>query len=141
MLVLIAGTMLLLGCESKAGTGALVGGGGGAVIGGIVGGPEGAIIGGAAGAIAGGIVGAVLDNQEQKKLRESYPHTYQRLEKGETLSVDDIINLHKAGIDASKIISLIQKTESRFALNNHQTGKLRADGVPERVINYMMYNT
>jgi len=138
MLGLIAGTILLLGCESKTGTGALAGAGSGAVVGGIIGGPEGAIIGGAAGGVAGGLVGAVLDNQEQKRLKMSSSRTYQRLDKGEKLSVDDIINLSKAHICDDKIISLIQKTGSCYTLNEYRIKKLREEKVPERVINYMM---
>ena len=141
VLILAAGAMLLAGCESKTGTGVLVGGGSGAAIGGIAGGGKGALIGGAAGVIAGGLIGAYLDNQDQKNLKEESSQTYRRVDNGEKLSVNDIIHLSKSNIDDDKISSLIQKTESRYTLNNYQIDKLRDAGVSERVINYMIYNT
>jgi outer membrane lipoprotein SlyB len=141
ILILAAGAMLLAGCESKTGTGVLVGGGSGAAIGGIVGGGKGALIGGAAGVIAGGLIGAYLDNQDQKNLKAESPQTYRRVDNGEKLSVNDVINLSKSNVNDDKIIALIQKTESRYTLNSYQIDKLRDAGVSERVINYMMYNT
>ena len=47
-------------CESKAGTGALMGGAGGAIIGGVAGGGTGALIGAGAGAFGGAIIGAFV---------------------------------------------------------------------------------
>lgn len=141
ILVLAAGAMLLAGCESKTGTGVLVGGASGAAIGGIAGGGGGALIGGATGVIAGGLIGAYLDNQDQKNLKEQSPQTYRRVDNGEKLSVNDVINLSKAGVEDDKIIGLIQKTNSHYTLNSYQIDKLRDAGVSERVINYMMYNT
>ncbi|MCB1107682.1 MAG: hypothetical protein KDK76_06275 [Chlamydiia bacterium] len=141
ILILAVGTALVTGCESKTGTGILVGGASGAAIGGIVGGGQGALIGGAAGVIAGGLIGAYLDNQDQRNLKEQSPQTYRRVDNGEKLSVNDVINLSKARVDDDKIIGLIQKTNSHYTLNSYQIDKLRDAGVSERVINYMMYNT
>ena len=141
VLVLAVGAVLLVGCESNTGTGVLVGGASGAAIGGIAGGGTGALIGGATGVIAGGLIGAYLDNQEQRNLKQQSPQTYRRVDNGERLSVNDVINLSQSGIDDNKIISLIQKTNSHYTLNTYQIDKLRSAGVSERVINYMMYNT
>lgn len=141
ILVLVIGTTLITGCESKTGTGVLVGGASGAAIGGIVGGGQGALIGGAAGVIVGGLIGAYLDNQEAKNLKEQSPQTYRRVDNGEKLSVNDIINLSKANVDDDKVINLIQKTDSHYMLNSYQIDKLRDAGVSEKVITYMMYNT
>jgi len=139
ILVLAVGAALVTGCESKTGTGLLVGGASGAALGGIIGGGEGALIGGAAGVIAGGLIGSVLDNEDQKNVRERSPQTYRRIENGERLSVNDIINLSVLNDD--KVIELIQKTGSSYTLNTYQIDKMRQSGVSERVINYMMYNT
>jgi outer membrane lipoprotein SlyB len=139
--VLALGATLIAGCESNTGTGVLLGGAGGAAIGGIIGGGQGALIGGAAGVIAGGLIGAYLDNQESKNLKDQSPQTYRRVDNGEKLSVNDVINLSKADVSDDKIISLIQKTNSHYTLNTYQTKKLRDAGVSERVINYMLYNT
>ena len=141
VLVLALGATLIAGCESNTGTGVLVGGASGAAIGGIVGGGQGALIGGAAGVIAGGLIGAYLDNQESKNLKEQSPQTYRRVDNGEKLSVNDVINLSKSDVSDDKIINLLQKTNSHYSLNSYQVDKLRDAGVSERVINYMMYNT
>ena len=142
VLVLVAASSLLTAsCQSKAGTGALVGTGVGVGVGAIVGGPQGAIIGGASGAIVGGLIGAYLDESDQSKLKEQSPRTYRKLDDGDRLNVNDVINLHRADIKADKIIDLIDKTDSHFVLNKYQIDKMRQAGVPEKVIHYMMYDT
>ncbi|MDN3508962.1 MAG: glycine zipper domain-containing protein [Candidatus Neptunochlamydia sp.] len=141
ILVLALGVMLIAGCESNTGTGVLVGGVSGAAIGSIAGGGTGALIGSAAGVIAGGFIGAYLDNQESKNLKEHSPQTYRRVDNGEKLSVNDIINLSRSNVADDKIIGLIQKTNSHYTLNSYQVDKLRDAEVSKRVINYMIYNT
>lgn len=141
ILVLGLAATLFWGCESKTGTGVLAGGAAGAGIGALAGGGKGALIGGAAGVIAGGLIGASLDNRDQKNLKQQSPQTYRRVDNGERLSVNDVINLSKADIDDDKIIELIQKTDSHYTLNNYQIDRLRDAGVSEKVINYMMYKT
>lgn len=141
LLLVTTSSMLLFGCQSKAGTGALTGGALGVGIGAIAGGPEGAIIGGAAGAVAGGLIGAYLDEQDQQNLKDRSPRTYRRIDQGEKLNVNDIINLHKAHVSADKIITLIRKTDSHFVLNSYQVNKMHQQGVPEKVIDYMMHHT
>ena len=132
---------LLLSCESKTGTGVLVGGGTGALVGGLAGGGTGALIGGAAGVIAGGLIGAALDNEDQKNLKRESEKTYERVDKNEQLSIEDIISLQKAKISDDKIIELIKKTNSHYTLDRQQLGMLRDGGVSEKVIYYMMYST
>ena len=61
--LLVAGTAVLVGCESDAGTGALIGTGIGAGIGALVGDTEGALI----GAAVGGGAGYMLGNEGDKK--------------------------------------------------------------------------
>lgn len=140
-MLIATSSMLMFGCQTKAGTGALTGGALGVGIGAIAGGPQGAIIGGAAGAIAGGLIGAYLDETDRNNLRDRSPRTYRRIDQGEKLNVKDIINLHKAHVSPNKIIGLIDKTDSHFVLNTYQIDKLRSQGVSEKVINYMMNNT
>ena len=142
ILILATSAMLMAGCESKTGTGVLLGGATGAAIGGIASGSgTGALIGGAAGVIAGGLIGAYLDNEDQKNLHRQSPQTYKRVENSERLSVNDIINLSKANVDDDKIITLIEKTNSHYTLNNYQIEKLEKNDVSKRGINYMMYST
>ena len=141
ILILSLASTLFIGCESKAGTGAITGGALGLGVGGLAGRGTGAAIGAGAGAIVGGLIGASLDANEQRSLKEQSPQTYRRVDQGDRLSVNDVIHLSNAGISDSKIIDLIQKTNSRFTLNSYQIDKLRDAGVSERVITYMMYNT
>jgi hypothetical protein len=67
----------VVGCESNAGTGAIIGGAGGAAAGGLIGSMsharagEGALIGGAIGAIGGALVGHGMDESDKKKAEEN----------------------------------------------------------------------
>ena len=130
---------LLVGCESKAATGVLAGGALGAGIGGIAGGGQGALIGGAAGVIAGGLIGASLDESDQRNLKNQSAQTYRHVDRGEKLTVDDIINMKRARISDQKIIDLIRKTQSSYTLNKYQINRLKSSGVSQEVIDYMMY--
>jgi uncharacterized protein YcfJ len=59
------------GCESKAGTGALIGAGGGALLGQAIGGnTTGTLIGAAAGAAGGALIGHTMDKSDEKKEKE-----------------------------------------------------------------------
>ncbi len=138
VLILCLAATLVTGCSSKTGTGILAGGALGAGVGGIAGGGGGALIGGAAGVIVGGLVGAYLDNQDQKNLKKQSSRTYNRVDNGEQLTVNDIINLHKAGVDDNKIIELINKTDSHYKLNSYQKKRLRQAGVSDKVIGHMV---
>ena len=72
----------LLGCQTKAGTGALIGGAGGALVGGVIGSyshqraGEGALIGGAVGAIGGALVGNAMDENDKKERESRYARNY-----------------------------------------------------------------
>jgi hypothetical protein len=65
----------IAGCETKAGTGALIGGAAGAGLGAIIGKQShghtagGAVIGGAAGALGGALIGNELDKKDQQEER------------------------------------------------------------------------
>jgi len=141
ILILALTILPLVGCESKTATGVLAGGALGAGIGGIAGGGQGALIGSAAGVIAGGLIGAALDENERANLKKQSPQTYRRIDQGERLSVNDVINMSKSHINDQKIIELMRKTSSRYNLNNYQVERLRNAGVSEEVINYMLYST
>jgi hypothetical protein len=61
--VLLA-TLVLIGCASKSGNDALIGGGAGAVAGGVLGGWPGAAAGGALGGVGGAIYGDQTDDKK-----------------------------------------------------------------------------
>jgi len=130
--------LLLFGCESHTGTGVLVGGALGAGTGALIGGGEGALIGGAAGVIAGGLVGAALDEQDRKAMEQNSPHTLNKIDRGEQLNVQDVINMSRNGLSDSVIINQIKATKSVFYLTSDQIIEMRNAGVSEKVINYMI---
>jgi len=130
-------SLALGGCATKGQTGALVGAGVGVGAGALIGGGTGAVVGGAVGAVAGGLIGASLDENDQENLHKRSRSTYNKVDRGEQLDVDDIIALSQAGISDKKIIELIQKTNSHYYLTSYQVDRMRRAGVSERVINYM----
>ena len=130
--------LMLTGCETKTGTGALAGGAAGAGIGGIIGGGQGALIGGAVGALGGGLIGAHLDAQDRKVMEKSSPRTVERMDKGEPLTYKDIIKLSQGGVADDTIIRYIRETRTTYKLSQYHIRKLQQGGVSQRVINYMI---
>jgi outer membrane lipoprotein SlyB len=131
--------LTLTSCESKAGTGALVGGGIGAVGGGLIThSPTGALVGGAIGAATGAVVGAALDSSDRSKLNSQSPHTVRKIDQGEPLSVSDVKKMSKAGLSDDVINSQIDATKSVFHLSTADIVDLKKSGVSQRVINHMI---
>ena len=129
---------MLAGCESKAGTGALVGGGLGAGTGALIGGGQGALIGGAVGIVGGAIVGHILDEQDKENIKKENPSTMRKVDNEQNLTVDDIIVLHRSGVSDDKIIKLIKNSNSRYSLSTRSIQKLEKAGVSPKVIDFML---
>jgi uncharacterized protein YcfJ len=137
--ILLTCLALIFGsCSTNTGTGVLAGGVVGAGVGGIAGGGTGALIGGAAGVIAGGIIGAALDEQDRKVMEHSSPRTVDRMDRGEPLTLNDIIKLSQGGVNDDTIINYIRDTKSSYTLSQAQVRRLQDSGVSQRVINYMI---
>ncbi len=136
-IALILSALTLVGCATNTGTGVLAGGAVGAGIGGIAGGGQGALIGGAAGVIAGGLIGAALDEQDRRIMQRSSPRTVDRMDRGEPLTVNDVIKLSQGGVSDDTIISYMSDTNSTYTLSQAQARRLHDAGVSQRVINYM----
>lgn len=130
--------LLLTGCETKTGTGTLMGSALGAGIGGIAGGGRGALIGGAVGAFSGGIMGAALDEQDRRIMERSSPITVERMDRREPLTINDIIRLSQGGVSDDTIIRYINMTRANYSLNQEQIKRMQDAGVSQRVINYMV---
>lgn len=124
-------------CTTNTGTGVFTGGALGAGIGGIAGGGTGALIGSAAGAIAGGFVGAVLDQQDRKVMEQSSPRTIDRMDRGEPLTLSDVIKLSQGGVSDDAIIIYLRESKSRYNLSQTQIRRLQDAGVSQRVIQFM----
>ncbi len=131
-------SLLFISCETKTGTGALAGGAVGAGVGGIAGGGTGALIGGGAGALTGGLIGAALDEQDRKVMERTSPRTVERMDRGEPLTVGDVIKLSQGGVSDETIIKYIKETKTTYNLTQAQINRMQEAGVAQRVINFMI---
>ena len=146
VIILAAASALLCSCETKTGTGALTGGilgaGIGAGIGAATGGGSGAAIGAgagaASGALIGGMIGNALDEQDRMNMEKHAPHTLNKIDQGEALTIYDVKQMTNAGIKEEVIISQIQATGARFQLSSTDIIDLKNAGVSEKVINAMI---
>lgn len=143
----------LAGCETNAGTGALVGGAAGAGIGAIIGNNshhrtgEGALIGGAIGALGGAVVGNEIDKDQARKqaaeedrYRQDQYNLQQRSRGAyapRPLTKEDVISMSTRGTRSDVIIDRIDSTGSVFHLTPPDENQLRDAGVDEDVIRVM----
>jgi uncharacterized protein YcfJ len=143
----------VIGCETKAGTGALIGGAGGAAVGGLIGSGsharagEGALIGGAIGAIGGGLVGHGMDKDDEKKARDKREYEQSRqqtryeartMESRQTpITQENVIAWTARGTKDEIIIDRIQQSNTRFYLTAADENSLRDNGVSPEVIRAM----
>lgn len=130
--------ILLSSCASNTGTGVIAGSILGAGIGGLAGGGKGALIGTAAGAITGGLIGAALDEQDRKVMERSSPRTVDRMDRGDPLTINDVIKLSQSGVSDDSILSYMRDTGSTYNLSQAQIRRLQQSGASQRVINYMI---
>ena len=88
-LVLTTGCVNPDGTQNNTGTGAFIGALTGAVVGGLTGNGRDAatraMIGGVAGAIAGGLVGNMIDQQQQQRLQQQSPQTWNKLQNNDAV--------------------------------------------------------
>ena len=89
----------------------------------------------ASGAVMGG---NDLDEQDRKVMECASPRTVERIERGEPLTVNDIVKLHEHGISDETIIAYIHDTKTTYSLSQVQIKHLQNAGVSQRVINYMI---
>lgn len=125
-------------CATNTGIGVMSGGGIGASVGGILAGGGGALIGSAAGILAGGLVGAGLDEQDRKIISRSSPRTMDRIDRGEPLTLNDVIKLSQNGVSDDAIISYLSNTRAPYDLSQTQIRRLQSSGVSQRVIDCMI---
>lgn len=137
------------GCETKAGSGALIGGAGGALAGGAIGSMsharagEGALIGGAIGAIGGALVGHSMDESDKKNDRDRVAERdYDRRHTptasiSPTVTKSDVIAWSQRGTRDDVIVDRIERSGSVFRLTAADENDLRDRGVSESVIRAM----
>lgn len=78
-----------------------------------------------------------LDSEERYRLKQNYPLTLSKINRGEKLTIEDIQNMTKAGVSDDGIIAEIQTSQSIFYLTPKDLEQLRQEGVSERVIQFM----
>lgn len=130
--------LVLTACSSNTGTGIIAGTVIGASVGAIAGGGNGALIGTAAGVICGGLVGAALDQQDRKVMQKNSPRTVTRMDRGDPLTINDVIKLSQNGVSDDTITQYIKNTSSAYALSQTQIRRLQDAGVSSRVIQEMV---
>ena len=152
--VALLGSMLFgsAGCETKAGTGALVGGAAGAGIGAIIGHNShgrtgsGALIGGAVGALGGALIGNEMDKSDKKK--EDEDRYYRDRDRGYSyappssfasgrVTRGDVIAWSNRGMRDSEIIDRIDRSGTVYHLSAADENDLRDARVSEDVIREM----
>jgi uncharacterized protein YcfJ len=138
LLVFTSFLFIFSNCATNAGTGAIAGTIVGAGAGGLIAKGQGALIGGAIGAISGSLIGLYLDDQDRKTVEKSSPRTIDRMDRGEPLTINDIIKLSQAEVNDNTIIQYIRDTNSSYNLSQSQVRRLQDAGVSKTVINYMI---
>ena len=149
IVVMLSAGAIIAGCETKAGTGAIIGGLGGAAAGGLIGSysharaGEGAAIGAAAGAIGGALVGHAMDKEDEKKAKEREEERYSSNRDSayyydhggaSKITKRDVIVWTDKGVRDSVIIDRIDRSGQVFRLNAADENELRDAGVSEPVI-------
>lgn len=129
------------GAQTRTAEGAVVGGVLGATVGGIVGhqshhGAEGAGIGAAAGAIAGAIIGSQIQKPGQAAAPAQTGSTAQAANPNQ-MSIQQIVDLSKQGVNEAVIIDKIHLTNSKFNLSASDITYLKQQGVSQKVIEAM----
>jgi len=139
-----------LGCQNtktRATEGGVIGGVLGAAAGGIIGhqmhrGAEGAAIGAAAGALTGALVGSQIEKPGQAATAEQGQAGGQNAAQSQAvnpsqMTVQQIVEFTKQGVNENVIIDKIRLTNSRFTLTPGDVSYLKQQGVSQKVIDVM----
>ncbi|MGE5608688.1 MAG: glycine zipper domain-containing protein [Bacillota bacterium] len=145
-------TLSLAGCETKAQTGALVGGAGGAALGAGIGSMsharagEGALIGGAVGALGGYLVGNEMDKADQRERdrnavratrEDRYAAPAPAAAPSQRVTKNDVIKWTDQGTKDEVIIDRIERSGTIFNITAADENELRDAGVSEEVVRAM----
>jgi len=99
---------------------------------------SGAAVGGAALGLGGSLIGIYLDDQDRKTVEKSSPRTLDRMDRGEPLTINDVIKLSQADVGDQTIIQYIRDTNSSYNLSQSQIRRLQDAGVSKSIIHYMI---
>ena len=130
--------LLTSGCATNIGTGAIAGSALGAGVGGITSGYGGALVGSAVGVVTVGLLGMGLDSQDKKTIQQTSPRTVDRMDRGEPLTINDVIKLSQGGVSDETIIDYMRDQKTVYNLSQAQIRRLQDAKVSQRVIQYMV---
>jgi surface antigen len=142
-LILIS-CVLVSGCATRAGSGALIGTGLGAAGGALVGSQKGnagvgALVGGGLGALTGAVIGDGLDDVERRnEARIAAATAPPPVPAPPPMTIGDVIQMRDSGVSDDLIIAQIYQTNSHFTLSAADITALSQRGVSNRVIQAMM---
>src|SRR5450432_1312162 len=121
----------IIGCETKAGSGALIGGAGGAAVGGGIGSVshsragEGALIGAAVGALGGALVGHSMDQEDQHNDRYAERDYDRRHSSDQSVTKAEVVDWTQRGTSDDVIIDRIERSATVFHLTAADENDLR----------------
>ncbi len=143
-------TAVGVGCETKAQSGALIGGLSGAALGGAIGNNNGsaaggAAIGGVAGVLGGALIGHGLDKQDQKRAKTERYDDYDRsqsaysyeTESAKRIGNREVIDWTNRGVNDEIIVDRIERSGQVFRLTAAEENQLRDASVSPSVIRAM----
>lgn len=133
----LAWLFCLTSCATNLGTGVLTGGVLGTTTGIAFQSGETTLLASAIGIVAGGVLGYFLDEQDKKIVEKNSPRTVERMEKGDPLTLNDIIQLSQSGIHDEVILRYLEKSGMTYSLTKTQVQRLRQSGVSQRIIEAM----
>lgn len=79
-----------------------------------------------------------LTEEDLLYLNSHNPKLLEKIDRGDMLSIEDIISLHIIGLSSETVISIIDYTSSTFHLSTSDVLKLQTEGIPFKVINHMI---
>lgn len=136
------------GCQTKAQSGALIGGAAGAGLGAAIGSGsanagKGALIGGAVGTVGGYIIGNEADKKERREREAAYypprdNYGYPSAPKAPAkVAVSDVVAWTRSGVKDAIIIDRVERSGVVFHITAAQENYLRDSGVGEEVVRAM----
>ncbi len=80
----------------------------------------------------------LLPDEDLQLLKEHHPQILKKIKDPTPMNIDDIISLQQLGFTSDILIRIINYTGSKFELTTVDVLRLQAEGVPFKVINYMI---
>lgn len=81
---------------------------------------------------------SLLDRQDKTILKKSSPRTLRRMQKGETLTINDLIRLAQSGVNDQTVLAYLKQTRANYSLSQLQIKRLQDAGVSPRIVNFII---